>query len=120
MPLLDPLLFFLGTILSVAVFVSWARRFLDQGFAAAVCAGSVVWIGLIVIPQLVLSIFGELNSVTEHALVTLLSALLEIVRAKCRLPEEGFSPGRLKQASFDFLLFSNCFIISSMRLWLST
>lgn len=76
MPLLDPLLFFLGTILSVAVSISWARRFVEEGIAAALCAGSVAWVALIVIPQLALSAFGELNSVTEHALVTLLSAVL--------------------------------------------
>jgi hypothetical protein len=76
MPLLDPLLFFLGTILSVAVAVAWARQFRREGFAAIFCAGSVVWVGLIVIPQLALSALGELNSVTEHALVTLLWAPL--------------------------------------------
>jgi hypothetical protein len=93
MSLLDPLLFFLGTILSVAVSISWARRSLEHGAAAALCAGSVTWVALIVIPQLALSALGALNSLTEHALVTLLSALLFFWLSRGRpRPDEAQDP----------------------------
>ncbi|HKI83406.1 MAG TPA: hypothetical protein VKA63_03635, partial [Candidatus Krumholzibacteria bacterium] len=74
MTFLDPVLFLLGTAISVAASILWARRHLARGFATALSAGIVGWVGLVVFVQLLLSLLGALRPVAVHGLVALVAA----------------------------------------------
>jgi len=72
----DLLLFLLGTTFSVAASVQWAWRFRRDGLAAMLCAAIVLWTGLIVGSQLLLSAAGLMRPTAVHATVAAISSLL--------------------------------------------